>query len=476
MTNSEEIIYKFYLLQKIKKECAYKNNLKNIFNQKIITEEEVNTCINKAKLLENNYKEEIESGQKIEDSYIKIEKNSIENIKNIICDISIHFKQLIMNILISLKSNFKIPGKEIDKYLPLLISTNGKQIIEEGINNYYENNIIEEKLFHPKKYIMKILKYDNNNEESNNKIKIFGNKDEPLFNNEKKILVLEDGINEMYFINDDVTLLTSKKMFKNFKLINDLGFNLDIEEEKNTTKKLTMKILSNFERQKALSNKNVIEINDLIQINSDKSIIKKEEIKLFESLLDKHHNRVIFLQKLNEFRNTGKFLIPKEISEIIVNSFNIILNNVKRDNDMHCGKTVILLSQSYYTIENGKKKYLEKLILGNKLFKEEKFWEDLLNLEISREFQRLYLIEEKNLNIMSNIEGIRGINKEHFGNIIFGQIITICENMINFGLNREQVYKIIEPKMKSYQLNQDIVNNIKNMIEDKINEEIKINK
>ena len=77
---------------------------------------------------------------------------------------------------------------------------------------------------------------------------------------------------------------------------------------------------------------------------------------------------------------------------------------------------------------------------------------------------------------MSNIEGIRGINREQFGNIIFGQIITICENMINFGLNREQVYKIIEPKMKSYQLSQDIVKNIKNMIEDKINEEIKTNK
>ena len=454
----------------MKKDNTYKNNLKTI------SEEEINIFLNKAKLLENNYIKEIESGKVFHDSYIQIEMNSIQKIKNIICDISIKLKQLIMNILITLKSNYTIPEKEIDKNLPILISTNGKQKIEEGICNYYVNNINEKKMFRPIKYNMKILKYDKDNEESNYNNNLFGIKDEPLFNNRKNILVLEDGINEMFFINDDVTLLTSKKMFNNFKLINNLGFNLDIEEEKNTTQELTMKILHNFEREKKKINKSEKNFDDLIIFDSDNSKIKNEEIHLFELLLDKHHNRVIYLQKLNEYRNTGKLLIPKKTSEIIVNSFNIILSKVKRDNDIYCGKNVILLSQTYYIIENDKKIYLEKLIIDNKLFKEEKFWEDLLNLEISREFQRLYFIEENKLNLESNIEGIRGINKEQFGNIMFGQIITICDNMISFGLNREQVYKLIDPKMKCYQLSEEIVNNIKNLIEDKIKEEVKINK
>ena len=156
--------------------------------------------------------------------------------------------------------------------------------------------------------------------------------------------------------------------------------------------------------------------------------------------------------------------------DIIVNFFNIILETVKRDNDIHSGKNVILLSQTYFIKENGKQKYIQILIKDNKIFKDIKFWEDFLDSEINREIKRLANIEKNNLSEEMNIEGIKQMSEEKYGNLAFGQIATISDNMLSFGLNKEQIYKIIEPKIKYFQLKQEYIDIIKNLIEKKDNE------
>ena len=198
--------------------------------------------------------------------------------------------------------------------------------------------------------------------------------------------------------------------------------------------------------------------------------ITEQEIKKFEQLLDKHHNRIIFLQNLNGFRSSGNLVIPKKVYEIIGKLFNIILNTVKRDDDIYSAKHVILLSLTYYTTENDKKIYLQKLLLDNELFKDNKFWEDLLDLEISRELKRLANIEElkfKNGNIS---EMITEKNPRKLKDLFFSQILTASDNMVSFGIDKEKIFNLIDTKIKSFNLSQDIGNNIKKIIEDRINE------
>ena len=284
-------------------------------------------------------------------------------------------------------------------------------------------------------------------------------------------------------------------MINNFKLINDRGFKLNIEEEKTKTNKLSEKIVSTFQKTKKNKNSKEEDKKDEINNNDDEKIenndndkdkdnfviindteiisITEEEIKLFESLLDKHHNRIIFLQKLNEFRATGRLIIPKKSFEMMGKFFNIILDKVKRDNDIHSYKNIILLSQTYYALENGNKKYIQELLIDNEIFKDKQFWEDLLNLELSRELKRLYSIEEQKFK-NENIEGIKEIKSSKIGNLVFSQIISICNNMISFGVNKETLYEIIEPNFKRYQLSQDIIDNIKEIIQNRFEEEKKI--
>ena len=151
------------------------------------------------------------------------------------------------------------------------------------------------------------------------------------------------------------------------------------------------------------------------------------------------------------------------VFEIVGKFYNIILNTVKRDNDIQSARNVILLSQTYYTLENGKKKYLQELIINNELFKDIKFWEDLLDLELTKEIKKLYKIEENNQKL--NFEGVFELDPHKFDNLAFSQIITISDNMINFGVDKETIYKLIEPKIESFKMSQENIQNIKNILE-----------
>ena len=531
MTNLEEIIYKFYSSQESKKTNKIKiDKNKNGININInvrnsVTMEQVNNQINNTKKIEKNYKEIIESAKIFQDNYIQLENSSSENIKGIIIDISLQLKQSIMNLLMPLKNIFKIPDKEIDNCLPDLISTDGKKNINTAMNDYFEKNIIPKKEYVIKKYDLQVLKTDliednrNKNINKNNKffkINFVGKKND-LSKGETKVSMFEDGLEEMPFINDEFALHTTRKMIKNFELINNKGFDIKIEEEKATTKKLSKKIVFNFkkpiknrnnkkenknnEKENNIEKKNNINniknninnnienniinndnkiIEDSIEndnnddefviIDSDKDLISisEEEIKLFEILLNKHHNRIIFNQTLNEFRTTGKLIIPKMVFEIVGKFYNIILNTVKRDNDIQSARNVILLSQTYYTLENGKKKYLQELIINNELFKDIKFWEDLLDLELTKEIKKLYKIEENNQKL--NFEGVFELDPHKFDNLAFSQIITISDNMINFGVDKETIYKLIEPKIESFKMSQENIQNIKNILDQRFKE------
>ena len=43
----------------------------------------------------------------------------------------------------------------------------------------------------------------------------------------------------------------------------------------------------------------------------------KEEVETLNTLLDIYHNRVVFLQRLSEYRNKGKFDIKQETFDIL---------------------------------------------------------------------------------------------------------------------------------------------------------------
>ena len=432
MEKTEIKTYDYYFL-----EPKYNMNIPEKYKtENIITENEMNKKIIDTKELENRYKEKINEGRKKEKKFVENSKFHCENIKKFTNELMEKIKKLVLNFLMALKNNFKLPEIEINSYLPKLIKLNESIKLDEMMQQKFKNKKIEKFLFNPEIYEMIIFKNKKKDKES--KIII-----EEI---EDKISKLEDGLGFSYLINDEISYLTIKRM-KIFELINIKDLDLIKESEKIKMYQLTLKLFSNIKK-------------DETEINNDINIEQKD-IELIESFLKKHHCKIVFLQKLSKFRVKGNYYLNKKMFEIFSKFFNHILNDIKEDDDVFSAKNIIVLSQTYYTKENDKKIYLQEDVKNHDIFKNINFWEKLFNFFIEKETQKYKNSKDINEINENNIED----NNNNYSKIAYGQIMTICNNMIEFGLNKNDIYKVIEPKIKYYKLDEDLINNIKCVLE-----------
>ena len=253
---------------------------------------------------------------------------------------------------------------------------------------------------------------------------------------------LEDGLETTYLIVDEISFFTIQKM-KKFDLINIKDLNLEKEKEKSKMNQLTMKLLSNIKKEP-----NEVDEN---QLN-----ITQQDLDLIELLLNKHHNRIIFMQKLSKFRVLGYYYISKTIYSILSKYFIQIINTFKEDEDMFTAKNIIVLSQTYFIKEDDKKIYLQEAIQNQEVFKTKEFWENLFNFFMNKEILKL----RKSI----DLNEIKEEETNNYSKLAFGQIMTVCNNMKEFGFNKDDIYQLVEPKIKHYNLDEISVDNIKTVI------------
>ena len=426
MEKTEIITYNYYYLQpKYNSNIPEKYKDENIYN---IKEGEMDMKILDTKELENRYKEHINEGRKKENTFLENSKFHCENIKKFSNELMEKIKHLVLNFLMSLKNNFQLPEKEITSFLPQLIKLDKNIKLDKIMEQHFINQKIGTFLFNPEIYNMKIFQRSKKNKENND-----------IFNEiEDKIVELEDSIDRTYLILDEISLLTIQKM-KCFQLINIKDLNLEEEKEKIKMNHLAIKLLSNIKKE-------YTEKEELLNITQN-------ELDLIESLLEKRCNRIVFLHKLNKFRALGNYMITKVLYSIISKYFIKILNFIKKDYDAFPAKNVIVLSQTYYMIEKEEKIYIQEDIKEHEIFKDNKFWENLFNFFMNKEIQKL----RKSFDLNEE----KSDEKSHYNKLAFGQIMTICNNMLEFGYNKDDIYKFIEPKIKYYNLDEISISSIK---------------
>ena len=400
----------------------------------IVTKDQMNAMISNTKKIEKDYKNLINSTKLYEETFDSLYSSSLENFKKLTSEESNQMKDSIIDFIVLLKNNVKMQLSEMDMHLPELSSLDEIKTIENIIINSYKKN---NKLIHskPVKYNLKIFKKQKEEEEKGNEDSLYAN----------PILSLEDGFDEMILINDENILKTIKIMKENFELIEDNNLNMENEEEKLKCIELTQKIF-NIENKDLLSNAPT-----------------DEELEELDELLDKHHNRVVFLQQLSEFRNKGKFEISQQTFGILSKLINTIINTVQRDSDFHSMKNAIILSQTYYIkgSNNNDRIYLQKTIHNNDIFKSKKFWVDFLDFSINKEIVQSVSNDVKNGNILKEN---RKETEDKMSNIAFAQIVPYADNMKEFGVDKEIIKEVIFPKMEQYKMNNESYESVKALI------------
>ena len=422
---SEELIINYYISKKNpnnnnnNNKIFLKNNEtnKNNNNSNNIYEERINQTLKKMKNSEKDYMKSVNNVNQYEENFLSTLQISNSNLIKFCKEYGEILKEISLEYLNHYKSYDTLIESELKNSIPFLTEFNIGEKFNEQLKGKSSICFPFQKIKLIPYTLKKIIKY---NTYSND-----------LYKSKNEI-----GVNDVYEM---------VRKFYEYLRLRDENYNLEIEEEKIITNNITNKILSFSNTKRKLEEET------------------EEELNKINELMKKKENREIFLSKINEFRNLGLFLIPEKNYYEIGKIMNSMLDNILEDEDLYCAKNVLILSQTYYiNDENNKKKYLQLLIQTNPIFKNINFWKKYVQFSIVYEIRENIRKEIKNGFIMMNNQEQ---NEMKYNNIVFGQLLPIANNMIEFGLDKENVKEIIQEKFETYRISEDLRKTILDIIE-----------
>lgn len=395
---------------------------------------DMNNSIKLTKKYEEFHKGALDASDKLYEQFIKICEEYKNKIKKEVCEISNKIKDLIFYFMVSFKSIYNQPLNLIETYINELNNLDLSIYMNKSIDAklLYDNKL---KKIEPIKYNIKA-------------IDDFCEKKNIEENDIKGIKILDDeNLQKLYYISDDALMFTIKTLFNNFTLIEKRNFDIIKEENKNKTQRYIMKIIQNM---------NSYPLNI---INNNRNDLSQKEINELINLLESHDNRVIFLQKLSDFRVKGKYILSDKDFIILSQLFNIICDNIKKYSDYHCAELIIILSQTYYTIDKKSKNkiYIQSSFKKNILFTQKDFWEKYLSYSINKEIIKLLKIESITNENEKN-------SKYKYSNVAYTQIMTLIDIMFEFDIDLNSIKEILEPKINEYILDNEFKTSIDEVI------------
>ena len=425
---------------------AFLKNNEDIFkNNKITLNIDIQTSENDLNIkvmdMKGKEKEFLKNEIDKKNIFLSFEKNSekcIQEIKHNILVIIENFQLSTYKFLTYFENSYNLNyndlSPDIKNIQKMKIEDIYKDIFRNFIKEINDNIMLSSyEKYKPNKYNIQILKNKTINH------KLF----DKLIKNGYEIRegTFELSENDIYFI--------VKKMY-NFDLVNKENYNIDKENKKVFINNTIDDILIFKNDPNKKDNKNI------------QSIPEEKISKLYKLIELDIDYRIHFLEKLGSKRSEIYLEFPNSLYNIILKIFLIISDCIEKDKDMDCAKQILILSQTFYKLENRIKIYLCHDICSSQIFKQDDFWKDYINNTISLEIKRRETFEE---NIGRTLD--ENDTKRKNNDIIFAQLLTLCECMKNFELSEEKRTDILSSMFDIYELSNENKEAILNYINKK---------
>ena len=425
-TNLEKIKKEFNQKSKDCETLVYNAKKAKIFST--ATPEQINKMENKASenlantaLFEDKYVQALNEANKSRENEINKQKKLQSYYHNIDTDYYGKIRMMTGFFISCLKRMFSTISVEIDD----LNETFNKINIEQDINDFVEKFKTNAK----PDSIIKYVPYKPAPEIVSNSI-INSNA------NDKKNLIVSYEV-----------IVVFKKLFKFIRT------DLDMEEEKkkNRFRILTYKIFSQAHNV-SFTQKELSEILLLLKQKTYRSYILT----------------ILAKSRTKGFKKSEKLI--NDLAEII----NYILDLEEKEKDLNMALACITLGETFYYEKINKfsnkteKKYLIEGIKENKWVSTIEFWNGIINLMIQKEVEK-----------SSDIKNNEKDKKKVFNQIVYTQIFTYSNNMLEYNINKNEICTLVENLSNKYQLQKEdydkIINNInkKDIIIEKNEKKIK---
>ena len=374
-------------------------------------------------------KDFIKDNQEIEKKAINsfnILKNQIKNFVEIILkndNINLINKQNEIDFIWNntrLKEDKNISSKSGDSFKYCI-----RILMDPKINIIERDDNIE--IFKSQIQVIPKSKLENKEEKKKSKLNFF-----KMFNKEKEnfheVENKEENKKKYFILNDeDIYNIVAKIYSLDLYFIDKSSYILDIEREKIEIRKLSEKLLG-------------IDLN----YNKTEPISDSEADKLI-SLLYNKENIYKFFMMLNNFRGTGKYEMTRRVFNIALNIFNKTQDFLLKNKAKNIENLVIILSQTFYLIEDGSKKYIQEAIKNHPLFQSSEFWENQIRTNIDEH------IEKNKLNIKKmNLDLSESEYQKRLDEIILSQFAPLSGHMGNFGISNDIILGIANKIFEYY--------------------------
>ena len=290
---------------------------------------------------------------------------------------------------------------------------------ENKIDDVKNDEEMEEK----EKQIKDKNKEDNNIKENRIKEKENLDNKEEANNGKDKDLTLNE---------EDIYNIISILYSYDFKMLDNSKYNLDKEKIKVEIFILSQKLLS-FDAE-----------------NNIKEIITDNEVNSLYELMSDKENIFKFFVMLNNYRATGRYETTERAFNIIINIFIKTENILLSQRDMKLEGLLIILSQTFYKMNNGEKIYLQKAIKDHAIFKKDSFWDNYLNDSIELEINKM---KEDEQNITLKLSEDQ--KKKKVNDIILSIILPISTYMKEFEIKNDIILNIINNIFNKYEVDNE---------------------
>ena len=385
------------------------------YNKHIIgaVDEKVDDLLSKIRKKENNLFKSVKEKKNKDYLLLKESNDKIQSVYNDINDIF---------------SNYYLFLKEINQIFSTDLNNLNYQIntvpTKDEKNNNNENIVcsksdyeLQEKDLIRMQYHIKMIKnnkiyfqnYQNNKSKDNNlqKSENYG----------KDYLLLND--KEIYEI-------ISKFYSYDLKILDKSKYNLEEQKGKLIAMEISNHILSYSENNESTISKLKAEYNEiLLSINS----------KIINNII----NIEKFFVALNNYRVSAKIEFSEKFFDLVIYIYNEANNILIKKMDFKLEDLMIILSQTYYKVNNGQKIYVLEWIKSHELYKDIGFWKNLMIKKINDEFTSIKNYNPKYV-----------FSQEKKEEIIMPKIISFSDLMKEFDISKDKIIETFNQVFDKY--------------------------
>lgn len=172
-----------------------------------------------------------------------------------------------------------------------------------------------------------------------------------------------------------------------------------------------------------------------------------QEVQQFDEIVKSQSGRKLFCECFNVFRKKGLFSLSHKAYALVSKLLYIFANHVWENSDFTNVAPVIILSETFYTLQvdrNGlaSRVYLQDALSKHPCFKSQAFWNALITHPLNGEMQKpaeVEPLEERKFREMHEV---------------FSKLGAHAHNMLQFGMEKQLVEEIIFKHAKDNSLSE----------------------